>query len=214
MVAWNRYDYTDNWATVFSKVGAKVLITENCVLGKEFRGGGWLTLCRDHHNGAGSWPKDEGQRWAKIGVELAPYKPRDPQGKVVLLPQRSIGPKNVAMPRDWQSRLHRFKIPDTFYRPHPGKSENVPLETDLAKAKCVVTWGSGAGLKALMQGVPCVSTWPGWFGAPASTPIEKVTDWNKVPQLDRLPMFNRLAGALWSCEEIRSGEAIEALLRI
>jgi hypothetical protein len=74
----------------------------------------------------------------------------------------------------------------------------------------VVTWGSGAALKALAMGVPVFHTFPQWIGAGAANPLG--SDLEKPFRGDRLPMFRRLAWAMWPLHELESGAAFAALL--
>ena len=77
----------------------------------------------------------------------------------------------------------------------------MPLEDDLAKASKVVTWGSGAGIKALMLGIRVESHMPNWIGEQDNT------------DKGRLAMFRRLAWANWRLSEIESGQAFQWLLQ-
>lgn len=64
----------------------------------------------------------------------------------------------------------------------------------------MVTWGSGAAVKALMWGIKVESHYPEWIGQQDNT------------DEGRLAMFRRLAWAQWELSEIASGEAFEWLL--
>jgi hypothetical protein len=64
----------------------------------------------------------------------------------------------------------------------------------------VVTWGSGAAIKALQWGIPVVSEMPDWIGEQDNT------------DAGRLEMFRRLAWAQWTMEEIAHGEPFARLL--
>lgn len=77
----------------------------------------------------------------------------------------------------------------------------MPLEDDLAKASKVVTWGSGAAIKALMVGIRVESHMPNWIGEQDNT------------DEGRLAMFRRLAWANWRLSEIESGQAFRWLLQ-
>ena len=77
----------------------------------------------------------------------------------------------------------------------------MPLEDDLAKACKVVTWGSGAAIKALMMGIRVESHMPNWIGEQDNT------------DEGRLAMFRRLAWANWRLSEIESGQAFRWLLQ-
>jgi hypothetical protein len=71
----------------------------------------------------------------------------------------------------------------------------------LAKASKVVTWGSGAAIKALMMGIRVESHMPNWIGEQDNT------------DEGRLAMFRRLAWANWRLSEIESGQAFRWLLQ-
>ena len=98
------------------------------------------------------------------------------------------------MPSDWP-RVQRGRL-----RPHPGKLLGKPLEDDLAGAGKVVTWGSGAAVKALLMGIPVESHMPRWVAEQDNT------------EAGRLAMFRRLAWAQWTIDEIASGEPFRRLL--
>jgi len=198
LVVWNRYGEKDSAARVFESHGLPVLVAENGYLGNEFAGSQWYAISRNQHNGAGGWPQGGPERWDSLGVTLEPWRQG---GEIVLLPQRGIGPVGVAMPRDWLERTER-RLAGTAYRVrrHPGLRDCVPLQDDLAKAGGVVTWGSGAALKALLWGIPVYSDMPRWIGEQDNT------------DAGRLAMFRRLAWAMWTLTEISDGTAFRKLL--
>jgi hypothetical protein len=191
LVTWNRIGQAHQVATKFESLRCPVLVTENATWGNEFAGHHWYTVALVFHNMAGCFPVGGSDRWDQLGVELAPWRAG---GETVVLPQRGIGPPETAMPRDWplrqQGRL----------RPHPGRHPGRPLQEDLANAGKVVTWGSGAAVKALMWGIPVESHMPNWIGQQDNT------------DEGRLAMFRHLAWAQWRLDEIRSGDAFTALL--
>lgn len=192
LVIWNRYR---GWATAadqFESRGQKVLVAENAAWGNSFAGAQWYSLAHSFHNTAGRFPVGGNERWDSLGVELAPWRT---SGETVVLPQRGIGPPQVAMPHAWLAK-QAGRV-----RPHPGTRECVPLDVDLAKAGKVVTWGSGAAIKALTWGIPVESHMPGWIGEQDNT------------DAGRLAMFRRLAWAQWRLSEITNGDAFRWLLR-
>lgn len=191
-VSWNRIRDAVAAAREFEAAGRPVLITENATWGNSFAGDTWLTICRGFHNLAGTFPVGGPERWDSLGVELKPFRR---SGETVVLPQRGIGPVEVRMPSDWP-RLQKGRV-----RPHPGKLLGKPLEEDLFRAGKVVTWGSGAAVKALMMGIPVESHLPNWIAAQNNT------------EEGRLAMFRRLAWAQWRISEIRSGMAFRWLLQ-
>lgn len=191
LVTWNRIGSADYVARMMETVGLPVLVTENASWGNEFAGDRWYSLARNFHNMAGKFPVGDASRWDGLGVDLASWRTA---GETVVLPQRGIGPPEVAMPRGWPGQ-QCGRI-----RPHPGRFPGVPLEQDLAKAGKVITWGSGAAIKALMWGIPVDSHMPVWIGEQDNE------------DAGRLAMFRRLAWAQWRHTEIASGEAFSRLL--
>jgi len=192
LVTWNRIGQGDTAARAFEGLGAPVFVAENAAWGNDFCGQSWLTLARSLHNTAGMFTVGGSERWDALGVGLDPWRT---EGETVVLPQRGIGPAPVAMPRGWP-----YGIKGRM-RAHPGQRQAKDLKEDLARAGKVVTWGSGAAIKALMWGVPVESHMPNWIGEQDNT------------DAGRLDMFRRLAWAQWSTDEIASGEPFERLLR-
>lgn len=119
-------------------------------------------------------------------------------GETVILPQRGIGTKPTAMPHGWAEDVKRRY--GGRVRKHPGKVEHIPLGVDLAQCGRVVTWGSGAAIKAVFLGIPVVSEMPNWIGQ------------HEPDTASRLAMLERLAWAQWRHSEIESGEAFRFLL--
>lgn len=204
LVIWNRYGRYEVLAKQFENVGARVLVAENGYLGRDWRGEHWYALSLSQHNGAGRWPQDGSpDRWDRMAVEIAPWRVGGEE--TVVLATRHIGPDGVREPQSWSAVI--AKQAGARIRAHPGERSCTPLEEDLRRAKCVVTWGSGAALKALMMGIPVQYGFKRWIGAPGATPI------GGNGKGDRLAMFRRLAWAMWNTEEIASGEPFKWLLR-
>ncbi len=191
LVTWNRIGQGDSSARAFEAAGRPVLVAENASWGNDFNGGNWLTLARNFHNTSGMFPVGGPERWDSQNCELAPFRKL---GENVIIPQRGIGPAEVAMPRGWPyGKVGRI-------RQHPGRREAVPLEVDLQQAAKVITWGSGAAIKALVWGIKVESHMPNWIGQQDNT------------YAGRLAMFRRLAWAQVTMDEINSGAAFERLL--
>lgn len=213
LVIWNRYYEYAELAKRFEKFGGLVLVAENGYLGVEWNGHRWYALSAHQHNGAGVWPRGDASRWERYGVELAPW--RKPGREIVVLPQRGIGPEGVAMPAKWDTetcvRLGARTRRPVRVRPHPGQNRpDVSLEQDLSNAWAAVTWGSGAAIKALAMGVPVFHGFDRWIGAKAAKPLETSLD---EPFLgDRLPMFHDLMWAMWTGEELATGEPFRKLI--
>lgn len=189
---WNRIGVADQVAKQYEARGLPVIVAENAAWGNEFAGQQWYSLARGMHNTVGRFPVGDAERFDGLNVDLAPWRTG---GERVVLPQRGIGPAGVAMPRDWPAQ-QRGRT-----RSHPGTRSCLPLEQDLANAGEVVTWGSGAAIKALMWGVRVESHMPNWIGEQDNT------------DASRLAMLRRLVWAQWTLQEIESGEPFERLIR-
>lgn len=196
LVVWNRAGLHNTQAKRFEAAKATVLVAENGYLGSEWRGERWYALAKGHHNGRGRWPAGGPERWDSWGVKLAPM--RTLCGETVVLAQRGIGEPSMRAPDRWAddaARRFRGRI-----RRHPGATGLGPtLEHDLRHTSVVVTWSSGAAIKAMLAGCWCWHGMPGWIAAPASTAIGS----HELLRADRrLPMLQRLAWAQWSASEV------------
>jgi len=209
LVMWNRSFHEEAHARRYESAGAKLIIAENGYIGKDEDGHKLFSLALNHHNGAGRWNVGTGRRWSQ-----EPQTWRSGGDHVLVLPQRGIGEKAFAMPSHWLGMI-RSKLAGMTKRPvrvrvHPGREKTEPYD-ELRGAWAAVTWGSGAGIKALFAGIPVFHELPQWIGASASMLMEGA-DIEQPFLGDRLPMFERLAWAQWSVREIESGEAFRCLL--
>lgn len=195
LVTWNRIGPGHQAALAFEDRGLAVLVVENATWGNDFLGGHWYSIAKGYHNTAGAFPIGDSARWDRLSVELAQWRT---SGEVVILPQRGIGPPGVAMPLSWPDRIRKQR--GCRIRPHPGQRPAMSLEEDLRGCGQVVTWGSGAAVKALMMGIPVESHMPGWIAEQDNT------------YAGRLAMFRRLAWAQWRIQEIHTGEPMRRLL--
>lgn len=207
MVTWNRIGAGQLAAQAFERHGLPVLVTENASWGSELAGKHWYTLARSYHNVAKMFPIGDHDRWDRLGVDLAPWRSG---GETVILASRGIGPPEYRMPYGWAHRIAVDSVQGgpCRVRPHPGKkyarsreSNRGSLESDLSGAGKVITWGSGAAVKALMWGIPVESHMPDWIARQDNT------------DAGRLAAFRTLAWAQSTLDEIRSGEAFNRLLR-
>lgn len=217
LLCWNRHLSINHFCCLAEKRGARVVVAENGYVGHDPNGRQYFAMALGHHNGAGSWRVGDEDRFTKLNIPLADWR-KDGQ-HVLILPQRGIGEDGVRMPPKWGDKVRQIVRTVTRrpikFRAHPGRIK-VPLEPDFVDCWAAVTWGSGAGIKALAAGVPVFYDFPKWIGASAARPLR-----NKIgaisnlenPYLDdRLPMFRRLAWAQFSLSEIESGFAITWLL--
>lgn len=220
VVIWNRYSRWESIAKLYERAGGTVLIAENGYLGREWNGGSWYALSRNFHNGGGWWPSEpehtpqSQQRWTSFGTDVQGW--RRGGSEIVVLATRGIGPDGIREPAGWSDRIadevrRRSSLP-VRVRKHPGERDCIPLASDLANARAVVTWGSGGALKALLWGIPVFHGFPKWIGAGGAQLIDGSTDFDRPGMPNRLGMFRRLAWAMWSIEEIKKGLPFQCLL--
>jgi len=195
LVTWNRCGIGAKSASVFESKGLPVLVTENASWGNDFAGDRWYTLARTRHNTTGMFPIGDDDRWDSMGIELPKWRT---EGETVIIAQRGIGSPPTASPLRWADKINettRWRI-----RRHPGMKPAIPLEDDLAQCGRVITWGSGAAIKALLMGIPVTSYMPKWVGEQDNT------------DAGRLEMFRRLAWCQFRLSELESGYAFARML--
>jgi len=210
-VTWNRFPNVESICQEFERVGGVVLVAENpWIKAAGEKRGGMVALCAGHHNGAGWWPVDGLGRWDSFGIEILPW--RSNGERVLVLPQRGYGELGIAMASTWPQnvvgRIAQFTQRSITVRPHPGLYRS--KEPDFRKTWCVVTWGSGAAIKAIVAGIPVFYEMKNWIGALAAT--YGLRDIERPFLGDRLPMLQRLAWAEWFLDEIETGEPFIRLL--
>ncbi len=207
LVIWNRNGNGHRAALDMEAAGGTVIVAENGYLAESQPY--HLALSLRFHNGAGKWHVGGPERWDALGIELKPWRTQD--GETVILPQRGIGSPGVAMPHGWAQKLKTLGR----IRHHPGCSKNgVPLERDLKRASAVITWGSGAALRALLWGIPVYYGMRAWIGATAARPLADKALGPKLDDEARLAMFRRLAWAQSTMQEIETGVAIDRLIQL
>lgn len=217
VIMWNRPQLQEMYARRHEAAGKPVIIAENGYIGNDDQGHHLFALSLGQHNGAGVTvdPLGSSERWDRLGIDVKPWRP-DRGGDILVLPQRGIGSRDVAMPRDWlrktttwlKSQPRRVRV-----RQHPGGDKRiVPIERDLSSIWATVTWGSGAAIKAIVEGVPCFYEFPKWIGANASarfaSPLLPMTDDHA-----RQEMLYRVSYAQWTVAEIANGYAFDRLLQ-
>lgn len=194
-ITWNRIGRADSIARVFEKLSLTVLVVENATWGNSFAGDDWYHIARKYHNTEKCFPVGSSDRWDELGVNLGSWRTK---GETLILPQRGIGSDPVRMPKTFPkmaTREHGGRV-----RKHPGIRVRKSLEDDLESCGKVITWGSGAAVKALIMGIPVVSYYPKWIAKQDNTDDS------------RIDMFRLLAWAQWRHEEIASGLAFEHLI--
>lgn len=217
LIMWNRYGTGAQQAELFERVGAAVIVVENGYLPmrdtkKTF------AISLNHHLGGGRWPRPKHSRFDLLDIDLRPWRER---GKTVLvLPQRGIGHPAVAMPKTWGEKVvQRLSkaIRPIYVRKHPEllrEQDRVPLEHDLDRAWCAVTWASSAAIKALVYGIPVFFEFPYWIaGSACAHGVSQINHADPVQLMgDREEMLSNLAWAQWSVEEVFDGRWVEYYL--
>lgn len=214
LLIWNRGIINDQHARRYEAAGASVIVLENGYFGREWRGGLWYAMARSQHNGAGSWVCGGEERFQSFGIGLLPWRERGDD--IVILAQRGMGSPITREPIGWpertQEELQKRTTRQVRIRKHPGKGPYEPaaLANDIMHAHACVTWASSAGLKSIQMGVPVFYGMPKWIGSTAALPL--VAELENTYTGDRIPMFSDLAWAMWTLEEIKTGEPFERLL--
>jgi hypothetical protein len=218
LLIWNRYGSGEAAAQVFEAAGAQVLVAENGYIGRDANGRQLYALARSQHNGAGTWHVGVDDRWSRLGVELKPW--RTAGSHILVCAQRGIGSPVAAQPHGWTEdvvrRLRQVTKREIRVRLHP-ETRNLaapvpPLESELADCWAVVVWGSGAGIKALVAGVPVINEMRGWIGRLAASQDLRSIDAPPTPGFLRERMLHSLAWAQWTLDEIASGLPFRTLL--
>lgn len=216
LVCWNRYGQARVEAQRFERAGARIIVAENGFVGYDRRGRQLYQLALDYHNGAGRWDVGTEDRWSRLDVKLRPW--RASGRKILVCPQRIAGDDGVAMPKraeqwvvDVRSDLRRYTDRPIEVRMHPGNVTPKPVP-DWTDIHAVVVWGSTAGLKAIIAGVPCIHLMKSWIGAPAARfGLDRIEDlWIG----DRGPMLHRMSWCQWAVDEIATGAPFARLLAL
>ncbi len=209
LVIWNRKRQEEQTVRAYERAGARVIVVENGFLDR-IDGRKYYALALNHHNGVGRWFVGDK---ARFEIRSEPI----PRGDhVLILPQRGIGEKGVAMPYDWprtiRDRIAKISGRPVIFRRHPGvhPQRQPALEQELARAHCVVTWASGAAIKAIRAGIPCYHELDAWIANCASTRLADSLE--RCNATDSGELWRRVSWATWRMEEIQSGEAFDRLL--
>ncbi len=222
LVQWNRYSSNAAIASRFESEGGRVLIAENGYLNADgsapkfsVHPGG--PKPSDHyaigigfHNDAERVLPGGPERWAKLGIELKPW--RTDGEHILVAPNRSFGVPERTMHPDWAQRTAAALAKQTRrqvrIREHPGN--NAPrraLSEDLKNCWAVFVWSSSVAVHALAAGIPTYIEAPFQIlkGASASGPVDAPV----MPE--RLPHFERMACGQFTCAELESGEPFRGL---
>lgn len=199
LVLWNLKRGSDETAAaLWEKRGGTVLVVENGYLQKIDKT--YYAISVHGHNGSGWFPVGDEDRFSKLGFELKDW--HDGSYELVC-GQRGIGSSLMASPHMWGEKLC-MKLEagktKTKFRPHPGNFvAKVPLEKDLAGARQCHIWSSGAGVRALVEGVPVKHYAPHWICDNMHSTVREAA-------------LHRMSHGQWHHEEIATGEPLARVL--
>lgn len=210
LVVWNRHGHVDSEAAEWERRGGTVIVAENGYLGKDAEGRQLFAMSIHGHNGSGWFPIGDGDRFARLGVQLHPWREVAADAPLLLCAQRGIGSKTMASPARWiensTKKLAELGCTNLRIRRHPGQ---VPPKTtlleDLEGVRAAVIWSSAAGITALTQGIPVVYTAPHWICADAA--VRGLPSINELVRDDarRLRALQKMAWGQHTVAEIESG---------
>jgi hypothetical protein len=221
LVTWTRFQHgKEQICERFERQGGRVLVAEEGYI-RNVRGKKHFSLAWHDHGGNGTWYVGDEERLRSFGLEMAPM--REVGEHIIVTEQRSIGSKVMASPKGWHEdvkrRLSRLTNRKVIVRWHPrtrtnkqGAANQPSAEEQLRNCHAVVTWSSAFAVTALLQGVPVFAEAPkSVLDGAVNRGLEHI---DHPIMYERLPALNRMAWAMWSVEEIASGEAIRYLLRV
>ncbi len=231
LVIWNRYGDMHALATRCEAGGGRVIVAENGYLGfdsithraHDRSDRRMLALSLHDHNGKGVTPAPPPvgpSRFAALGIRALPWRAEG--GKILVCGQRGIGSPGRGSPPNWEfqtaSEIRRhFPARDVDVRPHPGdKDPPLSLEAQLAGASGCVVWASGAGIKALVLGVPVFYACQWWIGAAGARRYLGPGALLSPMQNDvaRAAALEAMAWGQWTVDEIAGGGPFTLLLAL
>ena len=167
-------------------------------------------------------------RWRALGVPFPTYVPKPKTAPVLICGQvegdASHGLSVETLARHYRALVARYGACGTrpiLFKPHPlsdrlkgGYGEDAVVVGDIRaaveKAGLVVSYGSTAGLDAILAGTPASVVGPAIYAGIASRPGDPGEGVFPSPFALR-GFLSRLAYAQWTLEEIASGQAIRFL---
>jgi hypothetical protein len=202
LVLWNRKKGTEEVAAeAWEAAGGNVIVVENGYAGNKPKQHYHYAISVHQHNGAGWFPQTDEDRWSRLGIPLKPWQHNE-GGHVLICGQRGIGSKLMSSPPGWgvrEAKELKAQGKNVRFRPHPGNFvPPVPLTTDLKGAASCLIWSSGAGVTALIEGIPVEHLAPHWI-------CEGADRWCREWRL------NHMAHGQWSIPEIETGEPFKLI---
>lgn len=221
LILWNRYQRNESDAQAIERAGGKVVVLENGLLGRNFDDSvNHYSISVHQHNGLGENALPNMNRWErKFERKIATHEWKNNHGgDIIFLSTRHMGSDICKEPKGWRDEiaiLAREKFPNNRFRirNHPGAQANLSqteLEKDLSNCKAAITWGSSAGIKSILFGIPVFYGLTGWVGSCAATHISKMGERIFTGSRDQLKA--KVASFIVDEYEIKSGEAFDWIL--
>lgn len=218
LVLWNKKHGADETAANYwEQRGGTVIVMENGYLQKTDKT--TYAISVHGHNGSGWFPIGDEDRFSKLGFEVKPwwYTGVDP-GHILVCGQRGIGSSLMASPPGWMEKAVR-RTGQAVYRPvrarsHPGNfSARTPLLADLKGAYSCFIWSSGAGVRALVEGVPVCYDAPFWICSDgAEKGLGPLDEPSMTSDAGRKKALHKMSHGQWHFEEIATGEPFARIL--
>ena len=225
LVTWNSHGRAEALSAQFKAAGARHIVCEEAYF-RRVNGEKHIALALWGHNGSGTWKPGGPGRFARFGIDPAPWR-RDGD-HVLVCGQRGFGYNAMAnaWPDDVHDRLRQATKRPIWFRPHPKRRRKMPtaaydrvlnheepLVDHLRGAWAVVVWSSNAATVALRHGVPAFHEAPHIVAEGAAPKGLARLERPKRSNTARRRAFEDLAWAQWSLSEIGAGEAARHLLR-
>lgn len=205
LVTWSPWAGTPRktMAESFNRQGKPVVVMENGWLPR-IGGESYYQAALGGWNGTGDYRPGGPERWPSWQVPMRPWQDGD---HVVVVGQHGSKLDRMSSTPDWHQAVS-IEWPAPVIR--RDKHEDRPLEHDLEGAHACVVWTSTKACIALLMGVPVIRLGPTLICAEACG--TRLSQLATPPKPNRLSMFEQIAWAQWSEQEIAAGTPFERLL--
>jgi hypothetical protein len=212
LVIWNRYGACESMARTWEQIGGTVLVCENGYLGVDSEQRQYYAISAHGHNGSGWFPRSGEDRFAKLGIDVEPWRPGGDH--ILVRGQRGIGTAQMASPVNWHneagSALRKLTTLPVRIVDHPGNVSPKPIPEALDRAGACVIWSSALGVLALVRGIPVFYGAPYWICSGAARPLSEYALGPVRDDRARNAELCRMADGQWSVQEIESGAPFAA----
>jgi len=219
IVTWNRYQRDMGHIQAFEAGGGKNIVFENSPLGRTRDGGPWYSVAVGGHNGAGVYREPDIMQFGRLNYPVREWGIKH-TGTILFLATRHMGAPDAREPKSWLAKAMSFTQQKwnltAKVRAHPGPQYAVPevaLEDDLKDTGVAITWGSSAGIKAILAGYPVFYGFDRWVGGLAAQELFK-SDVLHPACVGRGPLIAQLATVINSLGEVEAGDPLAELLGV